>query len=230
MPFAPVNPLANFLGLFTGADVDQRAILEELSPVIVVNYINDLALDVLEEFSFTSEFDITDRPVESGFPVTDSRRRLPDVISLVAVQVTGQNPEEDTVDLEGTPLTDGKSWKDKYDELVELKNKQELVTLTTGLDTYDNLLIRTVNITRAAGDRSDALFFTIDLKESTFAESQVAQIDPNMIPQKKRKKKTDKNKKGDDQGSGNKDKGNRDSGKDKTLLKSMLTGLAESSV
>ena len=225
MPIAIVNPLANFFGIFESSDIDQRAILEELDGNQVVNYINEIPLDVLEDFSFNSEFEITERPVESGFPVTDSRRRLPDRISLVGVQVTGQEPD-DTIDLEGTPITDGKSWKDKYDELMELKNKQELVTLTTSLDVYDNMLISNVSVTRASGERSDGLFYTVDLVESTFSESQVAQIDPNMVPKAKRDKKSKKNEDGDDQGSDKNNKGNRDGEDNRTFAKQILEGIA----
>lgn len=227
MPFAPVNPLANFLGLFESSDIDTRAILEELDAEVVTNWINDIPLDVIEDFSLNSEFEITDRPVETGFPVTDSRRPLPNRISIVGVQVTGQEVGS-PVAPEGTPITDGKSWKDKYSELVELKNKQELVTLTTALDVFENMLIQSVNIVRAGGDRSDGLFFTIELKESTFAESEISRIDPNMIPRAKRAMKTAKNTEGDDQGAKRSDRGNADSEEpdNRTLAKKLLEGMA----
>jgi len=228
MPIAVVNPLVNFLGLFEGADLSTRDILEEIDAEVVTNWINDIPLDVIEDFSFTSEFEITDRPVEKGFPVTDSRRRLPNSISIVGVQVTGQEAGQ-IARSEGSPLGEtGKSWKDKYSELMELKNKQELVTLTTSLDVYENLLIRSVNVARSSGERSDGLFFTIELKESTFAEAEISAIDPKMVPRAKRKKKTAKNEEGDDQGAGRDDQGNADAEvpDNRTFAKQILKSLA----
>jgi len=228
MALEVVNPIANFLGLFEDEEVDQRAILESLDARTNTNFLNDIPLDVLEEFSYNSEFEITDRPVETGFPVTDSRRRLPTVLNLIGVQVTGQSPGDIKPGTDRTPLEEGKSWKDKYDELIELKDKQVLITYVCSIDTYEGYLISSLSITRAKGERSDALFFVIGLKESTFVESQVVDIDPNMIPRKKRNKKTDKNTDGDDQGAKKNDKGNKDSVEpdNRTMAKQLLEGLA----
>ena len=221
-----VNPVANFMGLFESDDIDQRGILEQVGELVQTNYLNDIAIDVLEEFTYVSEYEITERPVQTGFPVTDSRRRLPDRITLIGVQATGQEPGK-PVALEGTPLTDGKSWKDKHDEVMELKDRQELVTLTTSHRVYEGYFIQNVQMVRAAGDRSDAFFFTIELKESTFSEAQIEQVDPSMIPRAKRKKKTQNNNDGDKQGRDKSNRGNRDSEPDnRTFAKKLLQQLA----
>lgn len=224
MVFEPKNPLDSFFGLFDNNDVDSRALLDKLVPQTQINYLGDIPIDVLEEFSYNEDFEISDRPVQSGYPVTQSRRGLPPIISIIGVQVTGQNQEDVQENIEGISILEGPSWKDKLDEIEELVSRQELITLTTSHKVYSDYLIQNFNFRRVAGEQGDALFFGITLKLSTFTQAQVSQVSPEMIPQKIRKKKNDRHKKGDDQNSDKKDKGNRTPEDNRTLAKQIYDG------
>lgn len=227
MAIEVVNPFDSFAGNFETSDIDSRAILDSLDKPKVVNYINDIPLDVLEEFTYDSKFEVSQRPVESGFTTTYSRRKLPPTIVISGIQVTGQDPDT-PIETEGTSALEGKSWKDKYSDLMELKDRNEIVTLTTSLDTFPELLIDAVRFVRIAVNKADALFFTISFRKSTFSESQIAEVDPSMLPKERRAKKKPVHTEGDDQKSSRRDRGNLDPEKDNsTLLRSGLQWLAK---
>ena len=226
LPIPIVNPFSNTLGVFSVADqLKERKILESLQVQTYKTFIDDIPIDVLEEDVMNYGFEITDRPLEDGSLVTDARRKLPDRLSWTCIQTDDQEPPRSA---SGTSLLDGAlSFKDKYDEFMELKDRQDIITATTSLDSWDNMLIENLSVMRNV-EKTGAMYFTIELKESNFVSTDIADIDPRLIPRKKKARIKPKNEGGNDQGAKLADQGSKTAPTvGPSIAKNLATGLAD---
>lgn len=226
LPIPIVNPFANLLVDWSPQNmIKERKILESLQKQTIRTFIDDIPIDILEEDNATYDFEITDRPLEDGSLVTDARRKLPVFLSWTCIQCDDQEPPRSP---SGTTLLDGaSSFKDKYDWFMELKDRQEVVTATTSLDSWDNMLIKSLSVMRNV-EKTGAFYFTIELKEANFVSTNIANIDPRLIPRKKKAKIKPKNEGGNDQGANLADQGSKTApAVGPSIGKNILTGLAD---
>ena len=162
--------------------------------------------------------DVTEFPVEDGFDITDHARPRAETVSLEAFVSNTPipfNSEQADVSLAQYPYSRGVvAWNSKsqllmeqagevdpatraYNEVLRIKNAGELVTLTTSLRTYEDMLITNVSVPRSAAV-GNGLQFTVSLKELRVVNAQVERF---VVAEDKAKKKQDLSKKAtEDQG------------------------------
>lgn len=130
-----------------------------------------------EGHSFAS--DVTDFPVEKGSAITDNSRPKPTQLridafiadfplpsTIVQQFVSGQAVQS---------ILSPKRSQNALDKLIKLKDEGVLITVTTGIRTYQNMLIQSIDVNRdkniAAGIR-----MTISMREIITVQTQTAQI------------------------------------------------------
>ena len=182
------------------------------------NLIDDIAIDIITSETPTYDNVLTERPVEAGIDVTDSKVRKPIALSLSCI-LTDTPRDIQTVlasAAQGTFNLD--KWRDKWGALKELKDLKTVITVTTPLDTYTDMVLVSVrpNVTASSGD---ALFFDCEFKELRIVQSEIAQVSEDAIPKKKKKK--NKKKKHKDKDKKKSETKNQGSKRSKSVLKSV---------
>src|SRR5882757_552872 len=124
--------------------------------------IDGFVVDCLISDNHTFESEITEFPVESGSTISDNIRNKPLVVMMDCLvsntplelagrfRKTGSNPADDA-----------------YALLLSIRADRRLVSISTSLQTYDNMGLQTVSFPRAAG-RGDALQFSATFKQVDF--------------------------------------------------------------
>lgn len=125
--------------------------------------LGELVFDVVseEQPSFTNT--VTDRPVESGADISDHIRHQPITLSIRAV-------------------FSGDSAMDKYDELIDMRDSEELYAYSGGLGTYVNLAVENVSPMKNAS-YGDGYECNITLKQVRIVELQTVDITLGVDPE-----------------------------------------------
>lgn len=150
--------------------------------------IDDLAVDVLRSETPVYDFELTEKPVESGFDVNDARIAKPIGVTLeliltdaeLSASAVGINLLNDTLEFS--------TWKEKRDRLFEIKDSNEVVDVVTPLNKYESMVITSLRIDQTK-DTARALFCRIDFRELRVVSSLITGVDDAAIPKKKKAKK-----------------------------------------
>ncbi|MCT4713258.1 hypothetical protein MUA04_24115 [Enterobacteriaceae bacterium H11S18] len=105
--------------------------------------------DVVVSEKHSDTLEITEHPVEIGADITDhAYKRASEVV--MECGFSGAGSLLDVVDTRnigfGTPLN-GMSPKDVYKALLDTQSRRELLDVVTGKRTYNNMLIRAIEVT-----------------------------------------------------------------------------------
>jgi hypothetical protein len=163
---------------------------------LVASKIGDVIVDVVRSYSPPRESEITDRPVEAGFDITDARIIKPQSITMDIIltdpDFSGANLAKAA--LSGTftqQLTMG--WRDKRDRLYEIFNTNELIEIATTEAVYSSMMLIDIRPERRAAT-ANAFFCTIEAREVKIVSSEMAIVDATSVPKKVQKKETDDHK------------------------------------
>lgn len=169
--------------------------------------VGDVPIDVIVSENPVETWSITEHPIEAGQTISDARFKNP--ISLRLECIITDDLSDISIGSISQTVKDGvKTWKAKEARLKELMDSDELVQVRTPKQTYNNMSVESFIVTQTA-QTSQALFFTLELREVEQVASEVTFVDESAIPKRKKKKKTDANKKQDDKGSKKKNKGKK---------------------
>jgi len=115
--------------------------------------IGELEVETTIEESHTDDLEITSHPVERGSEISDHSYRRPSEVvltcgwsnaslkALIGI-VTGF--------FAGGTMSKGDYVSGIYSQLLKLQQSRQPFSLSTGLRTYDNMLLRSLNVTRDA--------------------------------------------------------------------------------
>jgi hypothetical protein len=153
--------------------------------------IDALRLDAALRETHTHEAEATEHPVEKGANITDHIRQKPDGLTIEGVFTNTQLSEDGVtraietggVIFETTVLADEESRAGAvgyaeacYRKLVEAKEAGKLVSVVTGLRSYDNMAITSITVPRDA-TIGDAVQFTIVLKQIIIVSTRLTKVD-----------------------------------------------------
>jgi len=150
------------------------------------SFIDDLPIDVVEQEVVTFGYVVTDYATENGSNVTSARYRKP-VIVLLDCIFTSQDlsPANSARQLlNGTFSFD--TWQDKKKRLYEIKDSNAPIVAGTELDTYEDMVIQDLVITRDYR-KSRALFCRILLKHVSLVSLGTVKISSKNLPRKEEK-------------------------------------------
>lgn len=139
--------------------------------------IDDIVIDVLSSTSQGRAYNITQRPVEDGSLVSDNRYKLPTSVTMSCIIVDDEN-------------VGGKTWQAKRDELLDLSDVDQVVTITLPNQTLPSMMISSLNDTTTAATAT-AYFFTIRFQHVNFIRNQFVLVDKRSIPQRIVQSKSD---------------------------------------
>jgi len=189
--------------------------------------IGDLVIDVLSFEDVTYAYEITSKPIESGFKISEAKIKKPVRIRCEGVltdsALTPSALASGFISGSGFSLD---TWQDKKDQLKLIADRSELIDITFRLDFYPNMLIDQLKIEQRVGDKVKACFFTIEAQEVKIVSSEIVGVDPSQIPKELADKKEDRHKKGEKKASKLKDKGNKTTDPTQEKEKSWLAQLA----
>lgn len=126
---------------------------------------NGLVIDCVVSEEHTISVETTDHPVERGYNVTDHRRVKPRTIKLTGVMTN--YPVKLFASAGGAKDYVSNSW----DMFKKWRDRGDLVSVTTSLETYENMLITDVTVPRDS-KRGNALEFTVTAKEIRIVDSE----------------------------------------------------------
>jgi hypothetical protein len=181
----------------------------EINPLPKLGLLGSLRIDVLKAEELNVEYDISDRPVESGFDVSDARVRRPIWIRVEGIltdtQLTPTAIAGRFVDNDGFEL---ETWDEKKSALVQIADADELISITLPLGFYPNMQIRSLKVEQNT-DRTGAAFFTLIARELRIVSSEITSVDPSQIPKELKDKETADQKKASKKGKKKKNKGTK---------------------
>ncbi|NIV93791.1 hypothetical protein GWN42_13580 [candidate division KSB1 bacterium] len=152
-------------------------------PVIV----GDIIVDVLVSETPVYDYDVTEHPVEAGLDVTDNRVARPATLILDCILTDiALSPQAIAGAVAAGVLAGGfppLTWQAKYDALLGLAAKNDIVDVFTPLNTYSSMMITSVRPNQNK-DTSQALFFNIEMREIRTVASEINIVDPSQIPKK----------------------------------------------
>ena len=126
---------------------------------------NGIVIDATISEEHTIAVETTDHPVERGYNVTDHRRVRPRVIKLTGIMTN--YPVKLFASAGGAKDYVTNSW----DMFKKWRDRGDLVTVATSLETYENMLITDVSVPRDS-KRGNALEFTVTAKELRIVASE----------------------------------------------------------
>lgn len=139
--------------------------------------IDGFLVDAIISENHELDNEVTEYPVESGADITDNVRPKPLVVTMeclisntpigtmaAARQKSGQIGEVITSTGAGSDVTDHTPTDDCYQHLKQIRDKREPVKIVTTLETYDNMVLRSLSIPRETG-RGDELRFTAEFQQ-----------------------------------------------------------------
>lgn len=124
--------------------------------------------------------DVTDFPVERGSAITDNVREKPTQLRIDAFisdfPLQNPNTQQSTpTSFTQSPLNQTKRSQDALDTLNRLKREGVTITVTTGIRTYKNMVIQTIDVTRDKSIRN-GIRFTMSLREIIVVQTQTVQV------------------------------------------------------
>lgn len=139
--------------------------------------IDGFLIDAIISESHELDNEVTEYPVESGADITDNVRPKPLVVTMECLvtntpigamagvrKKAGQIGEVITSTGAGSDVTDHTPTGDCYQHLKQIRDNREPVKIVTTLETYDNMVLRSLSIPRATG-RGDELRFTAEFQK-----------------------------------------------------------------
>lgn len=138
-----------------------------------------------ENYNFSNE--VSEIPIEEGVTVTDNVIENPDEIQIEGFFGKYEFKAENSMSDQKLASISAKipnvmqRVKRYYQELLRLKKAREPLTLVTGLDTFDNMVITNLNIPRDVQTGAD-LHFTMSLKKLPIIHSETVQISVSNAP------------------------------------------------
>lgn len=127
----------------------------------------ELDASISEEHGATNA--ITAHPVERGVAIADHIRPEPETLTMEGiVSNTPVGPAEENADT--APGSPGRA-EAAFAKLMELRDAGALVTVVTGLRSYENMAIQSLRVPRNA-KIGDALRFTVTLRRVQVAQLQ----------------------------------------------------------
>lgn len=160
--------------------------------------IGDVTLDVIIRETPQHTWTVTSHKTEEGYEINDLRIREPITLVLDVVMVDKQYGVKDLISngITGEGYSP-ETWRDKYGAIKELWQANEPVTVVTGLDSYDNMVIQNLSPLREASN-AGSFMFSITLKEVRIVDSEFVDVDNSLMPQQEEtsEQKTVKKKKG----------------------------------
>lgn len=145
-----------------------------------------LTLDAAVREMHLAELEVTDHPVESGVDITDHARERPEELTIEGIisdtplnaaqaaranAKAGPSLQPPTV----APLGRPGLAQAAYEELRRIKARRELITVTTKLHTYQNMMLVSLEVPRD-GQSGDALRFTVRLRQVRVVSAQTASV------------------------------------------------------
>jgi len=168
---------------------------KEINPIPKLGLIGDIRIDVLKAEDVTVDYDFSDRPVESGFDITDARIKKPTVIRVEGIlsdtQLTPTALAGRFIDGQGFEL---ETWQEKKDLLLQTADQEDVISFTLPLGYYPSMLIKSIRIEQR-DDRTSAAFFILEAREVRRVSSEVTSVDPSQVPKELKDKETDSQKK-----------------------------------
>lgn len=148
----------------------------------------EVQLDGVVVERFANPVRPTQNPIEGGALVSDHAIIEPRFYSIDAVVTntplggaTIGAIVDRTTNLFGDSTGSGDTRSSQaYAALVSLSRLREPISVVTGLNTLDNMLILDIQPTRDK-DTSNALFFTMDLQEVLIVDTQLTERDANVL-------------------------------------------------
>lgn len=139
--------------------------------------IDGFLIDAIISENHELDNEVTEYPVESGADITDNVRPKPLVVTMECLitntpigamagirKKDGQIGEVITSTGAGSDVSDHTPTDDCYQHLKQIRDKREPVKIVTTLETYDNMVLRSLSIPRATG-RGDELRFTAEFQQ-----------------------------------------------------------------
>ncbi|ERT13930.1 phage baseplate protein [Photorhabdus temperata] len=122
----------------------------------------------------TDALEITEHPVEIGAAVSDHAYKKPSEITM-ELGFAGGGSLLDFVDTSKIGLSMGLSPKETYQKILDLQELREPFNVITGKRTYENMLIKAIEVTT---DRhsENVLLCTLTLREVIISSTQVVQV------------------------------------------------------
>ncbi|WP_387468414.1 phage baseplate protein [Photorhabdus sp. RM323S] len=122
----------------------------------------------------TDALEITEHPVEIGAAVSDHAYKKPSEITM-ELGFAGGGSLLDFVDTSKIGLSMGLSPKETYQKILDLQALREPFNVITGKRTYENMLIKAIEVTT---DRlsENVLLCTLTLREMIISSTQTAQV------------------------------------------------------
>lgn len=148
----------------------------------------EVQLDGVIVERFSNPVTPTSNPIENGAIISDHAIIEPRIYSMDAVITDtplgaasiGQVVDNVT-NLFGDSTGSGVTRSQQaYASLVDLERQREPISVVTGLNTLDNMLITNIMPTRDK-DTSNALFFTMELQEVLIVETQITERDESTL-------------------------------------------------
>lgn len=162
--------------------------------------IHDISLDATISETHTSSSQVTDHPVEKGANIVDHVRREPD--GLVLEGIVSNTPlsseqmrryvQAGGVELESSAFEDAPRGvlgyaERAYERLRELMDLETVITVVTGLRTYDNMVLQALSVP-VDKQTGDALRFSATFKQVRIVSNKLTTVDTRVPGGKKRAK------------------------------------------
>jgi hypothetical protein len=164
-------------------------LLASLFPKAV--FIGDIEIDVISIEEKLLEWEHTERPVDAGLDVTDTRKKRP-----VFMRIEGfLTDSEISADAIGTSLVAGQgfnvfgTWEEKRTALESLADSDEIIQITTRRNVRDSMQITSLKET-ATKDNSKAYQFVLEAKQVRQVSSEFSFVDPSQVPKAIQDKQT----------------------------------------
>ena len=129
--------------------------------------IQDLQIDIVSSEVIELPSETTDNPIESGSEVTDHIINRPIMLRMIC-QIGGSTLLN---------FTDRKL--EGYEALKKLRDDKQPVTVVSGLETFNNMLINNISIDRNLQNAS-VLQFQIEFKQAKIVSSQRVDVSNNV--------------------------------------------------
>lgn len=143
-----VDPFANDLGLGLNTELDlfiHNAVLA---------LIGDIVVDCVLSESHSYESEVTEDPVESGGTISDNVRNNPIEVTMECLVTNAP--------LDGPPADGSSPSFTTLARLLKIRADREPIPISTSLRTYENMVMRSLVVTR---NTEDALRFTAVFRE-----------------------------------------------------------------
>jgi len=117
----------------------------------------------------THEGSLTKHPVEDGADVSDHYQNEPDTLALVCGLTNSPLPAQGEPEQNRDVVL--------YKDLVAIKDRGEPITVVTGIDVYENMVITRITFTRDP-QTGQALLLNLDLEEVILTTTESVDIPP----------------------------------------------------